>query len=627
RLLQTLSEEHRALQVFIPGIEPSWRWIAAEDFPLYRAAFARSDADDSSAISYQRIMITAADQDELRSVMDYLPREILDQDYPQVDAQKKILERYLFHHAVSDLRQIVLRYPFDEAFIQQVLKELETKGSFVELPAAIPGAAKRWAMTEIVQRMRRLTLRRQRAQIQPCDATQFVNFLLQWQHRSTGARLQGSEGLSALMEKMQGLSLPADLWESEILARRIESYHPAWLDELCRQGEILWYGSNAGHATLGKLAFAFREDASYFRSLMADAMLINKEESKLTAGANSEEKPILQSQSEEILDLMRKALAKIGACFVSDLALETGLAPSTCAGALWELIWRGEVTNDTFAVIRAGRPPLPLQQPMAIRSARDLHQRYGRIYRHRSVPGAGRWSLLPPLLSLDELFRSDVIEMLSRQLLLRYGMLCREIYELERWPIPWKMMVETMGRLEWRGEVRRGYFVKGFSGMQFALPEAADRLLSYHLKQPGYASAGDQLILINTCDPANLYGAASPLPLLLPSHPDWRLLRHPNNYLVVKNGRPLLAIEGQGARLQPLYDLQLAELEAALAVLPQLLDDPVGARRIRSIRVESWDQQPIRNSAIREQLQALGFRDEFKTMVLEKNFESSIEHG
>jgi ATP-dependent Lhr-like helicase len=619
-MLQTLSREHRALCVFIPGGTASWRWIAAEEFPLYRAAFAATDADDNSAASYQKIAIKIGNEIEWQSAADFLPGEILTQEYPKAAAQEKILTRYLWQHAVSDVPQIILRYPFDEAFVQQVLVKLQQQGQFVELPPRLAGGSGRWAATEMVERLRTVTLRRQRSQIQPCDTAQFANFLLHWQHRAPGTRLLGSEGLGMLIEKLQGLPLPAELWEHEIFARRIENYQSGWLDELCRQGEIVWYGAKAGGATAGDLAFAFREDANFWRSLAARFSPITKAESEHIAELETTGNQASMKPSAEILSLIRRALTRIGACFVSDLALDTGLAPAVCAAALWELIWLGEVTNDTFAVIRAGKSFFSLTAAQVLPSPRTPVRRYGRTHRYRPVSGAGRWSLLPASLSADEFSVSDAAELLSRQLLLRYGMICREIYELEPWPIPWRVLAETLIRLEWRGEIRRGFFIKGFSGMQFALPEAADWFRSYHQKMPGYACGEDSMILINVCDPANLYGAASPLPLLLPSRPGWRLLRHPHNYLIMNAGRPLLAIEGQGARLQPLPALRPADLEAVLSLLPQLLDDAVGARRIRSIRVEYWDQQPIRNSEIRNRLQALGFRDEFKAMVLEKPF-------
>ncbi len=600
-MLEELSVARRALRVFIPGVAKPWRWIAAEDFPLYRDAFSIKRADENLPESYQKLFIKIDDEIKPQSVAEALPQEIIDQNYPKREAQKKILERYLLHHAISDINQILSRYPFDESFVKQILNELKRQGNFVEIHPAKKGTPPQWAATEIVERIRRVTLRQERAKIQPCDTSQFVEFLLRWQNRTAETRLSGEDGLVSIIEKFQGLALPAEIWETEIFARRLEDYQPAWLDDLCRQGEITWYGSSSAGNQSGELAFAFREDLPYFHY-----------QAQKSAAQNDD-------QIEKILDQVRNVLHKKGACFVNDLSLETGLAPSTCAVVLWELVWRGEVTNDTFAVIRAGKPPFSLDEFNEKIPQRSPYRRMGRTHRYRPVPGSGRWSLLPHPTDSENL-QSEFIEALTNQLLQRYGLLCREIFELENWHLPWRQIYDTLVRLEWRGEIRRGYFVKGFSGLQFALPKAADEIINFQQKKPSYHSESDSLTLINASDPANLYGAASPLPLLHPLHPDWRLLRHPNNYLILKNGLPLLAIEAKGARLTPLRDFSLDEMKDALNLLPHLLDDPAGWRRIRSIKVEFWDGLPIRNSEVAEYLKENGFRDEFKVMVLERGF-------
>ncbi|HEX9975010.1 MAG TPA: hypothetical protein VGD14_23345, partial [bacterium] len=470
--------------------------------------------------------------------------------------------------------------------------------NFITIPAA--SKVKYYASAEIVERIRRVTLRQQRARIQACDIGQFVEFLLHWQNCTEETKLSGIDGIIAVVEKLQGLSLSAEMWESEIFARRIHDYHPNMMDELCRQGEIVWYGIPTGSGSTENLAFSFREDFPFFRKFAA---------------------PRFPDQHQEIFTAARNAIHKIGACFISDLSLETGLPPSVCAAALWEMIWLGEVTNDTFAVIRAGKPSFSLHDRSDATTRETIHRRYGRTHRFRPVPGSGRWSLLP--VAKDEnIAQPGIIEILARQLLLRYGMICREIYELESWQIPWREIYETLVRLEWRGEIRRGYFVKGFSGMQFALPQAADELMAFHQTAPGYSIGqnSDQMILINSCDPANFYGAASPLPVLHPMNSEWRLLRHPNNYLILKRGIPILAIEAKGARLTPLHDLSNDELRDALNLLPRLLHDPAGWRRIRSIKVELWNGQAVRNSEVADYLKEIGFRDEFKVMVLEREF-------
>ena len=122
-------------------------------------------------------------------------------------------------------------------------------------------------------------------------------------------------------------------------------------------------------------------------------------------------------------------------------------------------------------------------------------------------------------------------------------------------------------RLEWRGEIRRGYFVKGFSGIQFALPVVADQLLALHRQKTDDA----EIVLINSCDPANLYGAGAPLAIQHPLHGDWQFRRQPQNYLILRGGIPLLAIEGLGKRLTPLQTLSDKQLKGVLAMLPTIV--------------------------------------------------------
>jgi ATP-dependent Lhr-like helicase len=600
-MLEMLGVEHRTLRVFIPGVDQPWRWIAAEDFPLYRDAFSIQNADENLPESYQKIFIKTGDKIQSQLASETLPQEIITQTFVKDEAQRKILERYLTHHALLDVEQIISRYLFETSFVQQILNDLKQNGQFLEIASSKESKPIQWASKKIVERIRRVTLRQERVKIQPCDTAQFVEFLSWWQNRTPETKLSGVDGLVSIIEKFQGLALAADIWETEIFTRRIKDYQPGWLDDLCRQGEITWYGSSTATSLTGNIAFAFREDLPYFHY----------------RNPNFEDQ--IDDQKEKILDQIRNALHQKGACFVNDLSLETGLAPSTCAAALWELIWLGEVTNDTFAVIRAGKPPFSLDQFTEKMPRRNPYRRIGRTHRYRPVPGSGRWSLLTQP-SDTENIQLQFIETIANQLLQRYGMICREIYELENCHIPWRSIYETLVRLEWRGEIRRGYFVKGFSGLQFAVPKAADEIMNLHQNKPGYNGESNPLILINTSDPANLYGAASPLPLLHPMNPDWRLLRHPNNYLILKNGLPLLAIESKGARLTPLRDLSLEEIKEALNLLPQLLDDPAGWRRIRSIKVEFWDGEPVRNSESSDYLKKIGFRDEFKMMVLEREY-------
>ncbi|MFZ5515301.1 MAG: DEAD/DEAH box helicase [Candidatus Zhuqueibacterota bacterium] len=558
-MLRELTGQQRVVQFQIPNATDPERWIAADLLPEFRAAFEGIDWSEPGPT-------------------DVTPEE----------ARWKIMLRFVRHQALVTVAHLQQRYGFEETAVLEFLNRAQGEENLVRVPSQTPDRPEHWAFRETLERIRRITIRQQRNEIQTCDTAQFVEFLLKWQHRSRASRLAGADGLIAILEQFQGISLPAYLWESEIFGRRVEDYRPEWIDDLCRRGEVVWQGTASATGDFGNLSFLFREDFPIFQ--------FNPE--------TTEDAPIHAK--------IKTAMRKLGACFVSDIASETGLPPSLVSSSLWELIWRGEVNNDTLAAVRAGKPAQPAER--ADDPARDQasRKRYGRTHRYRPVAGSGRWALLPGR-DAAAIGSSAMLEALARQILLRYGMVSREIFQLENWPVPWRSLYEKLVQLEWRGEIRRGYFVRGFSGMQFALPEAADLLRS-----DGRRESNGHMALINTCDPANLYGAASPLPVLHPFFPDWRLLRHPNNFLVLQNGVPILAIEARGERLTPLRDLSHEEKQSAISLLPDILFDPGNWRRIRGIRVEEWNGAPVRKSEIAGYLKQAGFRDEFKMMILER---------
>ena len=576
--INELQRENRILKINLPDTAEPERWITTEDYSLYYRAFPEM-------IIQQNIQY-----------------ELIAHKIKAQSAGEMILDRYMRHHSFVSEKQIKARYPFESKFIQRYLKQSQTTKSLIKIPASEQIEDVQWAFRETVERIRRLSIKQERTQIQPCDTAEFVEFLLNWQHRTAHTKLSGIDGLLQILEQFQGITLPAKIWENEIFARRITDYSPTWVDELCQSGEIVWVGSKFGNKGGLNISFIFRENLPYFHF------------------TSTPEKSDIK-KAEKNISNVRETLKKLGACFVTDLSMETALSPSQCAKTLWKLIELGEVSNDTFSVIRAGKraifsQKIPLSTSFKSRQSEIQRTRLNKHYRPGS--GSGRWFLIPGKNSSHN-FGIKIIESVARLLLQRYGLICREFYNLEKLNISWRLIYETLIRLEWRGEIRRGYFVKGLSGVQFALPAAADELLSVHSRKTKDKYA-DSMILLNSCDPANLYGAASPLTLIHPLHHEWRFFRHPNNFIILKNGIPILAVEAKGARLIPVRDLSNAEIKKALGLLPQLLDERGGWKNIRSIKVETWNNEPVRNSEIADYLEEIGFRDEFKLMVLERKF-------
>jgi ATP-dependent Lhr-like helicase len=183
-------------------------------------------------------------------------------------------------------------------------------------------------------------------------------------------------------------------------------------------------------------------------------------------------------------------------------------------------------------------------------------------------------------------------------LLQRYGVLTRETVELDPWAPPWRELAGTLANAELRDEVRRGYFVEGLSGIQYAMADTVDALSRYAAN----ASLTSEPVMLGTIDPANLYGSGAPLDVPLLEGGTVRLSRSPNNTIVQIAGRPVLIVEGQGKRLTALASASEAEVRAALALLPGLATPP---RRV--LKVESFNTQAALASPAAPWLAELGF--------------------
>lgn len=582
-VLSALSDQGRIVLIDIPHTSESRRWITTEDLPLYRSVFPGLTLENDT-----KFPLSKADA--------------ADETATYERSLHHIIDNYIENHVLFSASAICERYPIDTHNLMSYLERLASSDQLLKFSPTEDYAEIRWGRPELLERTRRVTLKQQRQRIQPCIANEFQSFLFKWHHVSEPSGLLGFDEFADLVDQYQGLFLPAEIWEAQVFGKRIAGYSRQWLDELTHNGELIWYGETAGGGDWGNLAFSFKENLNllYHRSeqIHYSAHLI------------------------EVTAAIRRSLEKRGASFLNDIVADTESSLSQCQAALWEMIWHSEVTNDSFQVIRNGKPV-----SAAIDPHRSSHYtRKGRMasYRRPShamrISGGGRWSLLPGAAETNP--GEESTEKYCRHLLRRHGLLCRELYDAKTNAIPWSALYDSLIKMEWRGEIERGYFVSSLSGIQFALPEAASALLSLQQAKASQRHDGprdeEHYTILNTCDPANMFGAASPFPLSHPVYSEWRLLRHPNNYLIYLNGSPIIAVEAKGSRLTPLRDLSQEQLFKVLSLLPKLLEDPSGWQTMRRLKIEMWDQHPIRNSEAVSILKELGFRDEFKAMILEK---------
>jgi len=274
------------------------------------------------------------------------------------------------------------------------------------------------------------------------------------------------------------------------------------------------------------------------------------------------------------------------------------LTPGEVRTALWDLVRRGWVSNDRFDAVRKGQQVSPPERTPA--TARSL-------MRSRLRPPSvaeGRWSLLPwgqPDMARRALFATNL-------LLRRYGVVARELAVMDPWMLPWRVLYEVLTRMEMLGEVRRGYFVEGLSGAQFALPEAARQLQEAALPSTAAAPA----FLLHSADPANLYGSGAPLDIPLLDGGTRPLLRRPGNWVVLRAGRPVLIVEQHGKRLTALASASAEDLAQAVACLPAI----AGRAGHHKLTVAEWNAQPVAATPGRALLETVGFVRDYQAMTL-----------
>jgi ATP-dependent Lhr-like helicase len=542
-MLGKLERERRAVRIRVAGEE---RWIAAEDAALFRDALGVPPPAG-------------------------LPESFL-AEVP--DAIAALVRRYARTHGPFPTAQLAGRYGVDPV---PALRQLERAGELVRGELLPQGVGREWCDPEVLRRVRRASLAHLRAEAEAVDSRELARFLPSWQnvdaHRSAGA---GPDRLREAILPLQGVALTPEVWERDVLPRRLGAYSPAWLDELCTGGELVWIGAGALGRSGGRVALYFREDV------------------RLAGPPPANDR--LEAPEGEAHDAIRELLAG-QPCFWLDLVAALELAPEELHAALWDLAWAGEATNDAFAPLRAPR----------LRSVPRVERRGRRFAARRGVAGQavqGRWSLTAPLLE-NAPAAGPRLRAQAELMLERYGIVTRETALAEGVPGGFAALYGEMSNLEMLGTARRGYFVEGLGGAQFALPGAVERLRSLPPR------SGRHLLLAAT-DPANPYGAGVPWPKRGERGQGGRRPgRTPGAYVLLREGEPLLFVERGGRGV-----LRLAELEGE--GLAEAIGELASAAReglVPKLAIERLDGEPVIGSGFEEVLLSAGFSRQPRRLV------------
>jgi ATP-dependent Lhr-like helicase len=373
--------------------------------------------------------------------------------------------------------------------VSLALVRLETEGFALRGRFSDPDGAEEWCARRVLTRIHAYTRERKRREVEPVNAQDFMRFLLRWQHVTPDTRREGSRGVLAVVEQLQGFELAAGAWEKAILPARVTGYRKEWLDEVCLDGGVAW----------GRLSLRSETEEQPSRGLTPSratpiTLMIRDDLAWLLAAARGSSCPASPGpgRTRDVLD----ALASRGALFQTDLAAATGRLPGEIEDALWDGVARGLLTADGFRAVRS----LFAQRSLAQTALGRRSLRRGGQLASRT---AGRWSLLPsPMADCDP---DELAEAVAEQLAVRWGVVFRDLLTRENIAVPWREVLWALRRMEARGTVAGGRFVNGFSGEQFAHPDAVAVLREIR-KRP----RNGETVRLSAADPLNLVGVVLP---------------------------------------------------------------------------------------------------------------------
>jgi len=597
--LATLLEGNRLLGISLPTADgPRDAFILVDAYPRYRAAFG----DDALA------SVRAGASLALLPAADVVPAALRDAVLTERAARREVLSKFVALAGPVSVDDVRARYDFGERWIQRRLEEWERSNVLVRGVFGGDRATTRWCSRRLLEQARRRELAQARKQIEAVPIDTFARFEQRWQHLAPGSRLTGADGAATVLGQLYGVARPGEAWERDYLPSRIDDYDASSLGRLAASGALVWaaeprvdeVGVAPSHA-MGRIRFFERGSGRlWLREPIADSLL----------GDNA----------RRVRDVLRSQ----GASFTSDLAAATGLGPGAVRDALRELVASGLVTNDTVDALRdvlRWRPRFPIKRPnepdptrwlpagFTPSVGRPIVQRrinprsiakWKRPEREEASSWGGRWSLVHTIGTMGpEREEQELAERIARQWLARYGIVSRDWWRRERPAVGWREIYHELKRLEFRGEVQRGYFVAGLAGAQFALPEAVELL-----RAPTPDDAGD-IVVMSASDPANVY--ALPLAPGTTADPLARP-RGAGALIVTRAGRIVLTAEGRGTRLRVREDSSSDDVREAARALAERLTQRQGTGRRRDVLVDTIDGERAAGSRWAQALRDAGYK-------------------
>ncbi len=487
----------------------------------------------------------------------WIPAGLLE---PVADPLGDVVGRFARTHGPFTAEQAAADLGLPLAAVAEVLHRLGGQGRLASGAYSPGGADHEWVDSDVLRRIRRRSLAALRAEVEAVEPELLARFLPEW--HGIGSDSGHLQRLHEVVRQLQGAAIPASVLETSVLAARMD-YRPSDLDALLASGEVVWIGRGALGGSDGRIALYLRHQVPLLHQPLVD-----------------------EPPNDEIHQLIRSHLHSRGASFFNDIYIAAEGGPQDdVLEALWDLVWHGEVTNDTMAPLRA-------QLDQKRRRRRGAGPRFPSA---GPPAGSGRWYLVDTLRALDEPVAPELIgKATAEQLLDRYGVVTRDAVLAEAIPGGFAGMYPVFATMEDTGQVRRGYFVEGQGGSQFATPGAVDRI-----RNP----AEPVWRVIAAADPANVYGSILPWP----EEAGGRCARRAGASVVLHGGRLIAFVERGGKTVLTFAD----DPELVVAGLREM-GLAAGSQRWT---VETVDGQPVNGSPLRASLEQAGFVPGYKGLT------------
>lgn len=471
---------------------------------------------------------------------------------PVRDPLRDLVLRYGRTHGLFTIGELAARLGLLPAQVLSTLRGLESEGKLQNGELRPGGSEREWVDPNVLRRIRRMTLARLRSEIAAVDAPALGRFLPRW--HGVGSKGRGLARLEEVLDQLEGLALPLPVWERQVLPERIADFNPALLDQLGAAGSIVWVGRGATGPRTGRIALVRREHVP---------LLL--------------EPPVVPQDLEPSARRILEHLEQRGASFFVELS--AGQDSQQTLDALWDLVWKGLVTNDTFQPLRS------LAAPTRKKSSRRSSRRVSGA----ALAAGGRWSLVETLF-FEQASATERAHARSSMLLDRYGVVSRDAALAEELPGGFAALYPVLSAMEEAGRARRGWFVEGLGGAQFALPGAVDALRAVRHDDEGVYA------VLSTVDPANPWGSLLPWPETGASVQARRVV---GSVVVLRDGQPVLWLSASGRRALVFEDPTLEAVAALRRRCSRFFD--------RTVELEQLDGEAVAESPRREALQAAGF--------------------